>query len=357
VIAAISVEFDETGQATRWSADAENARLHGNMQEASDLHTKAGELLEGEAAKTRNAANQATIRFLAATQLYLGGHYARAAKALRKIQSRELPDNIRPIYAKFEGDVRERASPDYKQLIRDRLFQHWQRGEYRLILELLQEHYYAVEEWRLAFFRAQCCEKLGNYKAAAIFAADAIRHSADPNLVLTIAVWPLRLCSENKMGDAWEFAQLLLMHARHPLMTVSASLVQDARASVAGMQQDRERIRREQLRLAQQAEAEFSMLPAQAQSDRNHREFVVLAIAASATAHRELGNQGLEEAALDRAIEFDPTVPFSRIVRGYLNSPAPDALEDFRKAIELGEQDHVPFASLAEDTTRRLVNC
>ena len=353
MITAISVEFDETGQATQWSAEAENARMQGNTQEASDLHAKAGELLEAEAAKTRNPMNQATICFLAATQFYLGGHYTRAAKSFRKIKPSKLPANIRTLYSQFEGDVRERAGPEYKQLIRERLFQHWQRGEYRQILELLQEHNYVVEDWRLAFFRAQCCEKLGDFKAAAIFSADAIRHLADPNLVLAIAVWPLRLCSVNQLEDAWEFAQLLMTHEPHPLMSVSASLVQDVRASVAVAEQERERSRKEQLRLLEQAESEFCKLSTPAQRERNHRELLVLAIAASSTAHRELGEQKLEAAAINRAVEFDPTVSFSRIVRGYLNYPAPQAIEDFREAIELGDQDYVPFAFLAEDAITR----
>ncbi len=356
MITAITTEFNQTGQATQWSAEAENARMRGNMKEASILHAKAGELLEIEAAKTSNPTDQATICFLAATQFYLGGHYTKAARSIRKIKVARLPDNVRMLHTRFERDIRERATPAYKQMILDRILRYRENGEYQQILDLLKEHYYVVEDWRLAFFRAQCCQNLRDYKAAAIFNADAVRHWPSPDLLLTIAVWPLRLAGENKLNDAREFAQLLRTHLPHPLIGFSASLVLDTIASVAETHQKRASLREEQLQALKQAENDFSRLPALDQSDRNHREFVVLAIAASARAHHELGDPKSEAAAINRAVDFDPNVSFSRIVRGYFNYPSPQAIDDFRKAIELGHQDYVPFAFLAEDAITRQDN-
>jgi tetratricopeptide (TPR) repeat protein len=352
MITALSTTIDPTGKATKWSAEAEQARAQGNVREASELHKKAGELLESTIAGTANHTDRNVMRFLAATQFYLGGHYRNAAKLIGRINADRLPDQIREQYLRFEHDVHERAKPGYVQAIFDRISLHRSKGEYKQILDLLKDHYYFAEDWRLAFFQGQCCAHLGDFKAAAIFYSDAVRHSADPLLVLTVAVWPLSLALEGRIDDACNCVEYLRTHVPHPLMTFSASVVLEKKASATTHESERKTLYEEQIRLLREAETAFKLLPADAQQVKLHREFAVMALVAAATAHRNLGGPASEEAAINHAIEFAPDDPLGWVIRGHLKYPSPQSVVDFRKAIELGERDYIPFAYLAQDAIR-----
>ena len=357
MLTTLTTPFDLTGQASKWSAQAERARMAGDMREASELHAKAGKLFEDEAAKTSNPTQQTVSRFLAATQYYLGGLYADAARLCRprKIKPERLPENIQAIYRKFEHDAHERAKPEYKQTIRDRILQHRQKGEYQQILDLLKDHQHVYEnDGILASIRGNCCERIGDFGAAAVFFSDAIRKDPENHeMVLYCAAAPLRLIDQKKIDEAWTYSQELLEHGQHPVTLLAASIVRHIQAVRVKDEATRGSIREEQLKLFQEAEDGFQRMAPAARNSEAHRTLFGIGYIMAAIGWRELGDRKLANDTLDRAVALIPNAPLLRVLRGGMRFPDPSAAEDFRTAIKLGDQGYQPYTYLAMDALNR----
>jgi tetratricopeptide (TPR) repeat protein len=179
----ITPMVDKDGSATRTSAEGEMALATGDTALAREKFAAAGEILLRNMGAVYKAADKHLLRFLAATQFYKGGHYQRALDLSEKIQARLLPKNVRDLLPPFLRDVKHRSSSGYVVGIRQRLIQLWEGKRPNEILVLLQDHPYVFRPAALAYFRAVACEDIGDFRAAALFFADAIRGAPSDGLI------------------------------------------------------------------------------------------------------------------------------------------------------------------------------
>src|SRR6266571_3555082 len=175
MITMLDTSLDPGARATRLAAEGRTALMKGDTGAATKCFSEAGRVLEQRVRGCRKTSEKHVIRYLAATQYYLAGSYAEALQLCNKIQRKLLPEHLRLGFVQFRQDVAERAGANYARSIEDRLIRHWEKQEYDRIITLLQEHPYILGEGDLAYLRADCCESLGQFDAAAIFFRDAIQ--------------------------------------------------------------------------------------------------------------------------------------------------------------------------------------
>ncbi len=199
----MSQVIDQEGCATVASAEGQAALDAGDTERAQAKFALAGETLERE---TRDAMEDATahlLRFLAATQFYIGGHYQRALELAKNITADLLPATTERLLPKFMEDVEARASRDYIARAQQRLQALWTAQNYSGIIELLQEDPYLIPPADLAFQRAVCSEMLRKYRPAVLFFADAARRSQNNLAVLAaLAPLPVNLLADGKLAEA-----------------------------------------------------------------------------------------------------------------------------------------------------------
>jgi tetratricopeptide (TPR) repeat protein len=244
---------DQTDPATLAAAEGEAALGVGDTALARQKHAEAGAILERQMSAAYKGADKQLLRFLAATQYYRGGHYQKALELANKIQARLLRKDIRALLPQFLRDAKLRSSPGYETGVRKTLHKAWLGGEYQRALELFQEHPYVVDPGRLAFLRATLCERLGEYRAAAIFFARALRTSLDDvDLLITTVTLPLRLSAEGRLAEAWEYAQHQVELFPHTVTFLTASIVSFHRA-LSGKAEERKLLFEETLRFLNKA--------------------------------------------------------------------------------------------------------
>jgi tetratricopeptide (TPR) repeat protein len=337
-----------TGAATRAAAEAQAALSAGETVRAGARFEEAGKQLEAGITNARKQPDKQLARFLAATQYYKGGHYPKALALCRKIQADLLPAAVRPLYPRFRKDVEVRAAPDYQSRMRQTLLRHWLRQEYQSVLDLLQEHPYILPQGRMAFVRAVSCEDLKDYRAAAVFFADALRSTPqDPQLILTAAAYPLALVHEGRLSEAWTYLEHQLRLIPHAVTFVNACLVRYHQASGAATEEERRRLSEEQVRYFEEAWSRYQTLPPEQQNDQNSQHFMALGFEAAAFGLLRLGRRECARAVCNTAVEFSPSSPGPRTVRGLVTYPEPTAIDDFREAIRLGEESYYPSYFLA----------
>ena len=167
--------IDQGGRATIASAEGQAALAAGDTQLAQEKHAEAGAILEQEALQEQTAEGQHLALFLAATQYYKGGHYRKALAVALNVNKTLLPETLGPQMDRFLQDVRDRADPEYRSRVGERLRAQLLARDHAKILETLRDHPYVLPGAELAFNRAVCCENLGRYRPAALFFADAAR--------------------------------------------------------------------------------------------------------------------------------------------------------------------------------------
>jgi tetratricopeptide (TPR) repeat protein len=331
-----STPFDTKGEAAKLSSQAEKARMFGNMREASELHARAGKVLEADVVNKIKRADKDVIRFLAATQYYLGGHYAKAEEVCRKIQGNKLHERERSLYPTFLKAVHERAKPDYVRRIRKQIECNHENGNYEQILDLLKEHLYVIpDDGMLAAVRGFCCERLKKYDIAALFFSDALRKSPDnDNLVVYSATAPLQLVPEKHLADAWAFANDLLAKIPHPLTYLAASIIRFYQAVETADAVSRRRFYEEQAQLFGKAESRLHELPSSLRRQASYRELLLQCYAAAMKAYVALGQVAAAKDALERATAFAPDDSFFHELAENMKSPNPETAEHFRTMIE-----------------------
>ena len=320
--------IDADGLSTIAAADAQAALAAGDMPCAREKYVEAGRRLEGDASRAQTEEDKHLALFLAATHYYKGGHYQKALDLGRWVHAGLLPLPMQPLLRKFLRDAQDRASPDYEMRIAAQAFDFWQQKDHVAILELLQEHPYIVPSGGLAFLRAVCCESLGNYRAAAIFYADAVRMTPqDPGLVFTAAAVPLTLAQQGKLQEAWEYSNYQLERMPDASTYTTASLVCFHRAQ-AEKGEAAKALLEQQGALFEQARVAYAALPPLQQNVQEIRALMVLGFEAATVGLLRMGNLDRGRAMCDAAMEFQPDEATPGII------PVPDvqSVEDRFKA-------------------------
>jgi tetratricopeptide (TPR) repeat protein len=345
---------DKTGVLTRITAEAQAALDVGETERARALFGEAGSKLEEAVTNRRKASEKHLYRFLAASQYYHGGHYRKAQALCRQIEARLLPDQVRPLYPSFLRDVKERAAEQYTATVQRSLMTHWHKREYQRILETLQAHPYVLDQGDLAFVRGECCEQLGDYHAAALFFADALRMKPDDaELASLSASCALTLVSKGRLSEASEYIQHQLRLMPHAATLVSASLLRYHEACKAATAADRRHFFEEQLRYFEQARVRYQDLQPAQRNATTLRDFMRLCFEAAALALLRLGDKERAREVSDGAIDLFPSAPGPRTVRGFVTYPEGAAVRDFEDAVGLGERHYPPYYFLAHAALTR----
>lgn len=318
----ITFDVSNTEKASRIAIQAQGALTEGDTALAQSLFREAAEELERQISAVRKQSEKHTLRFLAASQYYHGGMYADAQRLFRRVQASLLPSQVRPVFQKFGQDVNERADPRYGEKIREALLLHFQKHEPQGILDLLQAHPYVLPPANLAFVRAASCEQLKDYRAAALFFADAIRFAPDrPALALALALMPLHLIHDGKLDEAWECVTHQRRAIPHALTSINASLVRYHQASRTVLPEERKTFSTEQIQYFEDAWQRFQLLPSPLQSNADLRDYMVLCFEAAAFAYLRLNQPEVARELCDRIIALFPGLPEPVTLRNLVISP------------------------------------
>lgn len=343
---------DRDGRATIAAAEAQAALGVGDTPRAREKFAEAGAALEKSIASVRSQSEKHLTRFLAATQYYKGGDYGKTLELCKKIEQRLLPAEVRSLFPTFLQDVRSRATEGYETRVRRELMELWLRKDHQRILQLLQEHPYVLPGAGMALMRAVVCEYLKNYRAAALFYADAVRlNPDDPNPIFYAAASPLAalLSEEGKVEEAWQYVRHLLDRLPHPVTHLAASLLCFRRAQkLEGHEQ--KQLLEDQAGHFRQARAGFVGLPSEQQANREIRALMLWGFEAAALGLQRRGELQRACTVCDEAIAFEPNAPEAYTLRGILTYPEAGALDDFRKAVTLGDDSYFPCYFLAHDS-------
>jgi tetratricopeptide (TPR) repeat protein len=337
------------GEATRAAAEGQGALAVGDLVRAQDRFKEAGEILERKIVGLRKQPEKHLTRFLAASQYYHGGHYQQALTLAQRIETKFLPAAVQPLFRKFLQDAKERASTNYQAEIRKQLMSHFTRKDYRAMIEVLQEHPYILPAGGAAFIRANCCEHLGDYEAAAAFYADAIKWSPEESeLVCLTSAHPLLLSGRGgRLDEAWRYVAYQLHLIPHPITRFTASVLRFNQATQARDEVERRRLFHEQLKYFQEGWEGFQKLSDRMQRNQMIREYVAFCfeIAAWSLHLQKEDGPALEMCA--RGLAFAPAFTGTWTIRGMLTYPHEQARADFRQAVKLGEKDYTPCYFLA----------
>jgi hypothetical protein len=348
--------IDRDGLATVASAEGQAALDAGDTRRASDRFAQAGEILEAEMRAVKDNETEHLLRFLAATQFYKGGHYQRALELAEKIKASALPASTGHLLPNFKQDVKERASPAYEGRVRERLQQLWTARDYAGFIEMLKDHPYFFPPADMAFYRAVCCEELGEYRPAALFFADAANWSQNnPKVMAALAPLPINLAAQGRLADAWEYAQAQLELWPNAVSFAVASIVCSQRARHAEGDA-KTSLLREQAQYSDRAREEYERLPAAHQNHPEIRDVMGLVYETEAWALYRAGSVHDALNVCDTAIAFNPALPSVWTLRGIILSTGagearlnPEAAAAFKKAVELGDKTYFPYYYLAHD--------
>lgn len=301
--------IDRKGTATRLAAEGSYAIGCGYTTLAAQKYAEAGQELERNLAAARKAPDRHLLRFLAATQYYLGGHYQRAFNLSKYIEARFLSPGTRELLPKFLKDVQERSSPNYKERIRKALSQLWLAKEFQKVLDVLKEHQFVYGQGTLAFLRAVICEELEQWKAAAVFYAMAIPDVPDGSDFMLMAVGRvLGMHSEGRIEEAWAYISHLQKLLPNAVTNTVTSITSFFRASKA-TGEDRLLLHRDQLRYFEDGRRAYQMLPTDRRNHPEMLEIMSMGFNAALMALKRLSDDTRFRALADEAILMEPNNP------------------------------------------------
>ncbi len=338
---------DRTDPATLAAAEGLAALGRGDTALARAKFVEAGDILLRDIAGAYKHSDKTLLRFLAATQYYKGGEYRRALELAKKIEARVLPQKTRGLLPQFLRDVEFRAAVDYQTRMKQTFAHLWLSNQHRQVLDLLKDHPYVYEPGPLAFLRKGLCEELGHWRAAAIFYAMILSTVPEDNdLMVFAASCPLRLPSEGKLPEAWDYARHLLELAPNGVTYMVASIVTFFRASrLQGV--ERLQRHREQIGYFDEAWRAYRALPDSRQRNEEMRLVMSACFDAASLGLMRLGDDRKALTLAEEAIKFDPSAPGPLSTRGMLTYPAEQAVRDFRQASKSPTEGYIPFYYLA----------
>jgi tetratricopeptide (TPR) repeat protein len=344
----IITDIDLGQEASRMAAEGQAALNVGETDRAREKFGEAGDLLQARIVGRRKAKEKHYVRFLAASQYYHGGHYAKARELARQVERRHLPAEAQTLFDKFIRDVNERADPGYEPGVRKQLHDSWLRGEYDVILKVLREHPYVLRQARLAYYRANCLENVKDYPAAAVFFADAIRWTPDdPELIYAPAEIPLVLAGRGKLEEAWNYVECQLKEIPHAITFITASIVRFHQANKATHAEEGQVYHREQFDYHREAWRRFQQLPPLFRDHPDLRDYMANCFEMTALGLHWAGDKAQAVEVCDAAIDFAPAAYGPRTIRAMITYPGEQALADCREAIKLGEPSYYPYYYLA----------
>lgn len=287
--------------ATLAAAEALAALGVGDTALARQKYAEAGGILEREMKARHGGGEKQLLRFLAATQYYKGGDYQKAQELAQKIDAGALPKNVRGLLPQFLKDVKLRAAPGYAIGIRRTLHSLWLEQKPREAIAILQEHPFVVDAIVLALLRAELCDQLPDYRAAALFFVAALRRAAGAaQLAFISAATPLNLLSQDRLAEAAECVRYRLELLSHPVTFVTAALVryhQFIKASGG----ERQRRLDELLAFVEQAWDAYQKLPAGQQNHPDMRAYMAFGFEIAAVSWLLQGNKERSVEARERA--------------------------------------------------------
>lgn len=352
-----NIQGEKIEDAMKSSAAAQSALAEGDTQLAGEQYKRSGELFEEQLQNLAKptGANFNLVRFLAATSYYKGGHYDRAHRLCKLIHEFMLPTEVKPLWPQFRADVKSRVERDYTTGVRNKISLLGQLGEYEKVLEVLQQHPFVYDRASMAFLRAICCERLKDYRTAALFWADALKwNSQVPFWLFLSGSFPLYLAHEHSdVSEAWNYVECLLELAPNAMTYLAAASIRFHQGLETESAGEKDRLFRDQLRYFEKGWDLFQTLPREHQAHVDLRETMTLAFYAATSTYQKM-DKTIEALALsNQAITFDPMSPLPWTARGLLTYPRPEALQDFRAAIERDDDTAIPYFHLAEDAIGR----
>jgi hypothetical protein len=130
--------------ASRTAIEAGEAYLEGDMPTAVALYKKAGDYLVECIPLQVKAGERDFVRVLAAANYFKGGHYILALRQIERVKSARLKKEFRPVCSKFKTALKERTHKDYSKNVGAKLKKMAAKRDYEGILELLNEHPFAL---------------------------------------------------------------------------------------------------------------------------------------------------------------------------------------------------------------------
>jgi tetratricopeptide (TPR) repeat protein len=277
----------------------------GDTALARKKHTEAGEILERDMKAHHRGSEKQLLRFLAATQYYKGGHYQKAQELANKIDPGALSKKHRELLSQFLKDVKQRAAPDYEIRIQKMLRALWHQNKTQEALDVLKEHPYVVDAGTLATMRATLCNRIQDFRGAAIFFAAALRYTSGAVEVAIMSVkTPLLLLKQGQISNAWEYVQHQLELLPHPIAYVTASVVSSDRFASA-KPEDRQQHSEEQFAFVEQAWDAYQKLPAEQQSHPVMKAYMAFGFETAAATWLRLGNKRRAKDAWNQAVSLD----------------------------------------------------
>jgi tetratricopeptide (TPR) repeat protein len=259
-----------------------------------------------------------------------------------------LPAALRATFGQFLSDVRDRSAAGYRERVQRSLQKAWSAQEYEKVLDLLRDHPYVLSAPDMASVRADCCEHLKNFRAAALFFLDTAKFGPDdPQRIFCTGAHPVTLLSEGNVADAWEYVQHQLAVSDHPLPYMSASMIRQRQACQEKQPAQCRHAAEEQIRYCEQAWERYRRLPAKHQQHAETRNLMALCLQAGALTARHMDNRQMAAKHANSAISCDPTSSAPWTARGFVTYPSDEAVHDFHKAVSLGEPTYYPYFYLA----------
>lgn len=340
--------IDLGGDASRVAAEGKAALSIGETDRARERFQAAGVLLEAKISNLRKSNDKHLIRFLAASQYYHGGHYQKAQDLARKVDAKYLSSEAKPLFVKFFRDVQERSDPAYEKRIHKTLLVLWHNQAFSEILTLLQEHPYVLGQTDLTFLRAFCFEELRDWRSAAVFFADALNGTPDdPEAVLHPAAYLLSLAGQDRVSEAWEYAQYQLKALPNAVTFMTASMIRFQQANAMKGELEAEGLYREQIQYFEEAWRRYHQLPPKVRDFPLVREYMSLCFEIVIMGLQRTGQSERARQTCEVALSFAPNRAGLRTLRGTVTYPSDQAVEDFREAIRLGHQAYYPYYYLA----------
>lgn len=330
----IAFDVGNTEKASRIAARAQIALNEGDTSRAQSLFREAAEELERQISGVRKQGDKHMLRFLAASQYYHGGLYTDAQRLSRRVEVRFLSTEVRSTFRQFFRDVNDRADPEYKRRIGEILLGYYLAKDAQGILSLLQEHPYVMSSADLAFMRAASCEKIKDYRAAALFSADVIRYASvtagllTADLLITTLGWPIVLASEGNFDEAWEYVSYQLKAIPDAFTSLNASLVRFHQAIRAASNEERIALSGEQIRFFESGLQRFQLLPSTIREHFKIREYMALAFDAAAIGYLRLDQPDAARELCNRIVDLFPNMPVSSTLRDIDNLSSFQTVEE-----------------------------
>jgi tetratricopeptide (TPR) repeat protein len=192
----------------------------------------------------------------------------------------------------------------------------WVAGEYRKVLELLQHHPYVLALGDLAFIRAAMCEELGDWRAAALFYAVAIRHFPnDLDTLLATTAKPLELLHQDRLQEAREYVRYQTELFPHPVTWLTSGIVAFQHATSDPTSVAAESFKENFSRL-EKARGACQQLPDAQRKHPHLLRLIVFSFAAEAVLAIRLRDRNRAKEVLEKIGQLRLAAPASELERG-----------------------------------------